>query len=335
MKAAFLPLESDDQRYRLLVESIEDYAIVAVDVDGRVASWNAGAERIHGFGAEEVLGKPVGVLYASDGLSRGQAAYALELAARDGRHEEEAWRMRRDGSRLWANTVITAARAADNRVLGYIMVTRDLTAHRRVDQEREDLIEQLRLERRRLRNIFQQAPAFIAVLRGPAHSFELANPAFYQLIGQRQIVGVSIAEALPELRGQGFLERLDEVYSSGNSYIVREARMLLRRLEEGPLEGRFVSFVYQPLADARGGVTGVLVHGVDVTEGVRARTEIERLYQQVAAANQVKSDFLAAERHHRLQRSAVRSDLRPAQRATERAARARDCERMAPGAHRR
>jgi PAS domain S-box-containing protein len=294
MKAAEV---NADRRYRMLVESVEDYAIVALDADGSVASWNAGAERIHGLPAEEIVGKHVSMLYSSDGGARRQASFDLEQAARDGRYEEESWHVRGDGTRLWASTVITAVRAADDHVLGYVMVTRDLTVHRRADQDREELIEQLRLERRRLRNIFQQAPAFIAVLRGPTHSFELANPAFYQLVGQREIVGTPVAEALPELRDQGFLERLDEVFAGGSAYIGREARLLLRRVEDGPLEERFVSFVYQPLTDAHGAVTGVLVHGVDVTEGVRARTEIERLYQQVAAANQVKSDFLAVISH--------------------------------------
>jgi PAS domain S-box-containing protein len=288
---------SDDRRYRLLVESVEDYAIVVLDVDGSVAGWNAGAERIHGFRADEVLGKHVSVLYSSDAVAREQADYDLEQAARHGRYEEESWRTRSDGTRLWARTSITAVRAADERALGFVVVTRDLTVHRRVDQDREDLIEQLRLERRRLRNIFQQAPAFIAVLRGPAHTFELANPAFYQLIGQREIVGTPVADALPELRDQGLLERLDDVYADAKSYIGREARVLLRRVADGPLEERFISFVYQPLAATRGDVTGILVHGVDVTEGVRARTEIEELYQQVAAANQVKSDFLAVISH--------------------------------------
>src|SRR5687767_13921740 len=93
-------LEADDRRYRQFVESVEDYAIIALDADGSVASWNAGAERIYGFRAEDVVGKHAGVLYPADANERGQVTYDLEQAAHAGRHEEEGWRVRRDGARL-------------------------------------------------------------------------------------------------------------------------------------------------------------------------------------------------------------------------------------------
>src|SRR5688572_13593446 len=101
-------LVADDRRYRQFVESVEDYAIVALDTDGSVASWNAGAERIYGFRAEEVVGQHARVLYPPDADERRQVAHDLELAAHAGRHEDEGWRVRRDGERLWVSTVITA-----------------------------------------------------------------------------------------------------------------------------------------------------------------------------------------------------------------------------------
>lgn len=133
------------------------------------------------------------------------------------------------------------------------------------------------LDRSRLAAIFLQAPAFIATLRGPDHVFEMANPKYDQLVGNREILGKPVREALPELEGQGFYELLDEVYRTGKRFIGDELPALLRREATGPLDLRYVNFVYQPFFDAAGSVYGIFVHGVDVTDMVKARLRAEEL----------------------------------------------------------
>ncbi len=139
----------------------------------------------------------------------------------------------------------------------------------------EERHRELEIERARLAEIFQEAPAFIAVLRGPDHVFEIANPPYCQLIGHRDILGKPVAEALPEVVEQGFIALLDQVYTSGEPFVGSELPIAIRRTRDSSPEERFVSFVYQPMREANGAVGGIFVHGVDATSQVLARQEVE------------------------------------------------------------
>ena len=121
-------------------------------------------------------------------------------------------------------------------------------------------------ESERLTQMFQQAPGFIAMVRGPDHVFELTNAAYRQLVGHRDLIGKSVREALPEVEGQGFFEMLDEGFRTGEPIAGTAVPIQLQRAPGGPREDRFVDFVYQPIAGADGEVTGIFVEGSDVTE---------------------------------------------------------------------
>jgi signal transduction histidine kinase len=129
---------------------------------------------------------------------------------------------------------------------------------------------QLQRETERLADLFQQAPAFFAVLRGPEHIFEMINPLYQELIGQRSVLGKTVVEAVPEAEGQGFLALLDGVYRTGKPFVGRGTPIQLARSALRPLEMRYMDFVYQPRLGADGSVCGVIVLGVDVTESKRA-----------------------------------------------------------------
>jgi signal transduction histidine kinase len=182
---------------------------------------------------------------------------------------------------------------------------------RAVHAERDRLLEELELERARLAYVFQHAPSFLAVMRGAEHVFELANAAYYRLVGDREIVGLPVREALPEVVDQGFMQLLDTVRDSGEPFIGREAAVRLAVMPGEPPEERFVDFVYLPILESDGSRSGVIAHGYDVTEQVRARREVERLLHEseaarrdaesaraeAEAANRAKSDFLASMSH--------------------------------------
>ncbi len=182
---------------------------------------------------------------------------------------------------------------------------------RALQAERDRLLEALEVERARLAYVFQQAPAFLAVLRGPEHVFELVNDAYYGLVGHRALVGRRVVDALPEVREQGFVVLLDRVLSTGAPYVGREVAVRLARTLDGAPEERFVDFVYLPLVEADGTRSGVIAHGSDVTEQVHARREVERLLDEserqrtaaevaraeAEAANRAKADFLASMSH--------------------------------------
>src|SRR5262249_40393270 len=103
-------LRQSETRFRLLVEAVKDYAIFMVDPSGRIMSWNAGAQRIKGYEAREIIGRHYSAFYEADEVRAGKCERELEAAAREGRFEDEGWRLRKDGSKFWANVVITALR---------------------------------------------------------------------------------------------------------------------------------------------------------------------------------------------------------------------------------
>jgi PAS domain S-box-containing protein len=123
-----------EERFRLLVESVRDYAIFMLDPSGHVVTWNFGAERLKGYRPDEVIGRHFSAFYPAE--TAGNCARELELAASEGRFEDEGWRIRKDGTRFWANVVITAVRDGEGTLVGFAKVTRDLTERRRLEDER-------------------------------------------------------------------------------------------------------------------------------------------------------------------------------------------------------
>ena len=128
-----------DEQFRLLVQQVNDYAILMLDPAGHVVSWNEGARKIKGYTADEILGRSFEAFYPAEAVASGFPRYELEVAARDGRFEDEGWRVRKDGSRFWANVVITAIRDATDSLVGYAKVTRDLTARREAEERSREL----------------------------------------------------------------------------------------------------------------------------------------------------------------------------------------------------
>jgi signal transduction histidine kinase len=163
-------------------------------------------------------------------------------------------------------------------------------ARQRVESDRQRLLGELRVERERLFNLFAQAPVFMCALEGPDHVFTLANERYYQLIGHRDVIGKTVAEAVPEAAGQGFFELLDNVYRTGESFLGYDLPIDLARHASEPPEKRFVDFIYQASQGADGAITGVLVLGIDQTERRRAA-------QALKDADQRKDEFLALLAH--------------------------------------
>jgi PAS domain S-box-containing protein len=134
-KGAEQQLRASEERFRLLVQSVTDYAIYMLDPDGRVSSWNAGAERFKGYTADEIMGEHFSRFYSDEDREAGIPRIALETAKREGRFEAEGWRMRKDGSRFWASVIIDPIRNEDGQLLGFAKVTRDLTEKRAIEDQ--------------------------------------------------------------------------------------------------------------------------------------------------------------------------------------------------------
>lgn len=146
---------------------------------------------------------------------------------------------------------------------GVIAVVVETTAKVEAERWRHD-------EQARLRRMFEQAPGFVAMMRGPEHVFELTNAAYRQLVGHRDVVGMSVREALPDLQGQGYFEILDKVYATGAPYEGRALPVDLHSEITAPVERKYIDLIYQPVQDPDGNVVGIFAQGADVTDRVAA-----------------------------------------------------------------
>jgi len=197
-------------------------------------------------------------------------------------------RMRRHGydEQTWFRFSYSPVRDEDGAVAGMFCACFEMTGEVLAQRYRDEEIE-------RLMTLFEQAPGIIAVLRGPEHVFELTNQSYLALFGHRVLVGKSVRSALPEVEGQGFFELFDHVYNSGQPFVGHAVPLRVQRDQidpDAPLEERFIDFVYQPIRDAHGKVSGIFVEGSDVT----ARKHIE---DELRAANHQKDQFLAMLAH--------------------------------------
>ncbi len=172
-------------------------------------------------------------------------------------------------------------------------------------------------ERDRLHGLFQQAPSFMCILRGPDHVFELVNDAYLQLVGHRELVGLSVRDALPEVAGQGFFELLDGVFESGQAYVGRNMPVLLHRTGDDDPDERFINLIYQPIFDEADDVAGIFVDGFDVTDQKRAEDQLQTLNHTLEQrvdqrTEELRATLLQLERES-AEREAAQVALRQAQ----------------------
>ncbi len=137
-RAAQESIRRSEERFRLLTQSVKDYAIFMLDPEGIISTWNSGAEHIKGYTADEIIGKHFSIFYPAEDIIAGKPAREIEIATSVGEYEEEGWRLRKDGTRFWANVVLTPVRAAGNRLAGFAKVTRDLTERRAAEERTLD-----------------------------------------------------------------------------------------------------------------------------------------------------------------------------------------------------
>ena len=169
-------LRLSEERFRLLVEGVEEYAIFMLDPDGNVAGWNAGAERIKGYRADEIVGKHFSRFYPPEAADLGWPEKQLQLAAAQGRVEDEGWRVRKDGSKFWANVVITALRDEAGNLKGFSKITRDLTERKLREAKLSD-------SEVRYRRLFEAARDGVLILDAQSGQIIDANPFISELLG--------------------------------------------------------------------------------------------------------------------------------------------------------
>jgi PAS domain S-box-containing protein len=212
------PAPPRDEAFRLLVEAVIDYAIFLLDPDGHVLTWNQGAERIKGYSADEIVGRHFSAFYTDADRAAGRPSAILGQARRDGRTEDQGWRVRKDGSHFWADVIVTALRNPDGSLYGYAKVTRDATDRRAAEQrERQLAIEQ------------EARAAAEEALRARDHFLTVASHELKTPVASLQLA----AEALTRSRESGTLtdERLDSGLGRLTAATTRLAALLSELLD--------------------------------------------------------------------------------------------------------
>jgi PAS domain S-box-containing protein len=258
-----------DAQFRLLVESVSDYAIYLLDTAGRVMSWNAGAERIKGYAAAEILGQHFSVFYPAEERVAGRPDQMLAQAAREGRISSQGWRLRQDGSRFWADAVITALRSRTGALTGYAKVTRDLTSWRQAH-------ERIRESEERLQAFTNHSPAMM-FLKDIDGRYRFVNRQLLARFGLRreQILGRRDDEVFPGQQAVLFAASDAEVLAK------RSAIELEQSIVTG--EGERIHMVVKfPVFDGAGAVAGIGGVATDITE--RKRSEQALLEQRTLLA---------------------------------------------------
>jgi PAS domain S-box-containing protein len=276
----------EEERFRILVEGVNDYAIFMMDPTGRILTWNPGAQRIKGYTAADILGKHFSIFYPESDLRVDKPKLELEIATREGRFEEEGWRLRKDGTRFWANVIITAIRDDRGAVRGFAKVTRDLT-------ERREAEEQLRRSEERLRMLIDSIRDYAIFMLDPDGKVATWNAGSEALKGYRP----------HEILGKHFtIFRTEEDITSGRcDHELHLASATGRYEEEGwrlrKDRSRFwANVVITAIRDERKNLIGFAKVTRDLTE--RRRAEDERAARLAAEhANRAKDQFLAVLGH--------------------------------------
>jgi PAS domain S-box-containing protein len=256
-------------RFELLVQSVTDYAIYMLDPEGYVTSWNAGAQRFKGYAAEEIIGQHFSKFYTEEELAAGVPARALRTAAEEGRFETDGWRLRKDGTRFWANVVIDPIRAPSGELIGYAKVTRDLTVRREAEEE-------LRRSEQRFRFLLQSVTDYAIYMLDPDGYVTSWNA------GAERFKGYKASEII----GQHF----SRFYGPEEQAAGVPAKALQTALEEGRFEAEgwryrkdgtsfWATIVIDPVRDDDGRLLGFAKITRDLTERRRSQLALEQAQQ--------------------------------------------------------
>jgi PAS domain S-box-containing protein len=264
IEACEAALEESEARFRNIIDNNGD-AIVVVGSDGIVLYANAAAGRMFHREPSRLRGTPFGFPLTAGEITEVDVVADGVIRPAEMRVTDSVW----DG----LNVCLATLRDVSDR---------ELLRRERAAQLASSMAEA------RLREIIEQAPVAIAVLGGPDHRFDIANERYVRLIGNREVVGRSVREALPELEGQGIFDLLDQVFTTGEPYVGTEVALNMQGIPGA--EQTFFNFVYHPLRQSDGRPSGIAVVASDVSAQVRARRDVEQ-------ANKAKSEFLATMSH--------------------------------------
>jgi PAS domain S-box-containing protein len=275
-------LRQSEERFKLLVESVRDYAIFMLDPEGHVLTWNAGAERFKGYRAEEIIGEHFSRFYPPEALASGLPAHELDVASKTGVFEDEGWRVRKDGTLFWANVVITAMRDAQGELVGFAKVTRDLTQRRAHEED-------LRQSEERFRLLIEGVADYAIFMLDPNGRVSTWNSGAERIKGYApdEIIGQHFSTFYPEdVRASGWPDHELQVAAETGKFV--DTGWRLRK--DGTTFWANVTIT--ALRDEGGQLLGFAKLTRDLTEAKRV--------EAMETANQQREEMLDAERTARM-----------------------------------
>jgi PAS domain S-box-containing protein len=286
-KQAEAELRSSEERFRLLVEGVAEYAIFLVDCDGKVISWNAGAQRMEGYKDEEVIGRHYSMFFTPEDVASGQPTKELKQTAETGHREGYGWRVRADGTRFWANVVMTALKDAEGGLRGFSKLVRDVS-------DRKKSEESLRASEERLRAVVETAVDGIITIDDQG-VITLFNPAASRIFGfaPEEILGKEVGLLMPDPLSQAFKGHLATYLQTGIKKVIGTGREVTAQRKDGSKFPMDVAVSETMLGEKRF-FTGIVR---DISERKHVDAELARAKEDAEAANRSKSEFLANMSH--------------------------------------
>jgi len=257
---AEIALRHSEERFRLMVEAVRDYAIFMLDTEGRVTTWNVGAERIKGYRASEIIGRHFSCFYPEEDIRSNKPELGLEAAAREGRFETEGWRLRKDGSKFWAVVVITAIRDTAGNLLGFGKVTRDFTDRMLADKALHDSRSRLQESEKSLRELS------LHLLRTQDEERRRIGRELHDSLGQNLSFMKMKLDSLKSLTGGGKIDDIQEDLAEFG-----------RLVEDSVTEVRTISYLlYPPMLEELGLKSAIswYVDGFTKRSGIKTTLEI-------------------------------------------------------------
>jgi PAS domain S-box-containing protein len=251
-------------------------------------------EKMLGYTVEEWLATPnfwLSIVHPEDRKRIAREEASGKLLGGEGYIKQFRW-ITKDGRIVWVESQTTVIHDKSGQPIGLRGINIDITERKQLEEERTKLIAELDLGKARLEHIFDNSPSFIVSMRGPRFVYEMANPAFYQLVGQRDLIGIPVSEAVPEIMTQGFPDLLSQVYHTGEPYFGNELAVKLQTPNSSEPEQHYVNFVLLPLREADNSISGVISYGMDVTEQVLAKIKIQESEERYRIVAETANDVI-------------------------------------------
>jgi PAS domain S-box-containing protein len=279
-------LRKSEQNYRQVIESVREYAIFSLDIDGHVMTWNEGAKRVMGYRAEEILGKHFSVFFIPADREQGLPQRATRIVLDKGKYEAEGWRMRKDGTHFWANTLLTPIYDDDGKLQGLTKIVRDFTDRRNADQA-------IRESEIKFRSIFEFGAMGIALLDLKGR-FLLTNPPLQRILGLgiQEMLSQSLESLAYQIDSPSLIDMYAEIASGNHNLFRRETRF---HKKDGQIV--WVSLTFSLVRDENSSPAYVISMFEDITYRKRMEAEIQVIKRQLIISQEEQKLRLAQELH--------------------------------------